>query len=61
MPLQHINNTNHEKQKYIHHEAPIYTEMYIQMKQGLFRQSLKHVMQLIGRVKGKIMFQNKIF
>lgn len=28
MPLQRINNTDHEKQKYIHHKAPIYTQMH---------------------------------
>lgn len=26
MPLQHINNADHEKPKYTHHKAPIYTQ-----------------------------------
>ena len=36
MLLQHINNTDNEKQKYIHHEAPIYTEMYTQGGRRVF-------------------------
>lgn len=41
MPLQHINNGDPEKQKYIHHEAPIYTEMY------------KHRLRRAGTVRAK--------
>lgn len=56
--LQRINNTDDEKQKYTHHKAPIYTEMYTH-KLDLFNDILKR-MQLIVQEIAEDMFQNEI-
>lgn len=55
MPLQHINNTDHEKQKYIHQKAPIYTEMYTHRWSFsfLFLESLECVISYATYCAGK--------
>lgn len=60
MSLQHINNTDDKKQKYTHHKAPIYTEMYTH-KMGLFVPfDILKLLQFIGQEIGEDMFQNEI-